>query len=320
MVILWTPVYLETGHMWRTASLCCIFFIFMSIFIFIIWLIFWSFGSVLLTRLSSNRFDKKEIQSILIWFSHCPKCKKRLKPQNLFPLLSYIIQNWKCDHCGKKISSFYFIIELLSWLVFLLTYLLLPHPTYFILWFRLLTNRTLLLIIIYDFTSYELHVPILIVGLIISLLPQFVNAIWDYKIAFWWSISLFIIFLAIYYLSKLYVKYRYKKNFEWIWFGDVILAFFIWTLFPFIFQLNNISFNIWNLIEIILAFVLISSIIWILIRAIKLLTNVSSHWHKSIIKALKISWQHIIPFLPAMIITYRIMLFQSSFILKILLP
>jgi prepilin signal peptidase PulO-like enzyme (type II secretory pathway) len=292
----------------------------MAVLIFIIWLIFWSFGSVLLTRLSSNKFDKKEIKSVVLWLSNCPKCKKRLNPQNLIPLLSYIIQNWTCDHCSQKISPFYFIIELLSWLVFLLTYLFLPHATYLMLWFRLLINRALLLIMIYDFMEYELHIPILTIGLIISLLLQFLNLTWDYKIAFWCSITLFTTFLAIYYLSKLYVKYRYKKNFEWIWFWDVILAFFIWTLFPFVFQLNNLNFNTTNLLKLILAFVLISSILWIIIRVIKLLPKHSSHWYKDIVKHLNISWQHIIPFLPAMIITYRILLFQASSILKILLP
>ncbi len=292
----------------------------MRIIVLFLWLIFWSFWSVLITRLSSNKFDRKEIKSVLIWFSNCPKCKKRLKPQNLIPLLSYIIQNWKCDNCSQKISSFYFIIELLSWLVFLLTYLLFPHTNYFVLWFRLFTNRILLMIMIYDFMEYELHIPVLTIGLVISIWLQFLNLIWDYNIAFWWSISLFITFLAIYYLSKLYVRYRYKKDFEWIWFGDVMLAFFIWTLLPFIFQFNNLIFNIINLIQIILIYVLISSMVWIIIRAIKLLIKHSSHWLKNITKQLDISWQYIIPFLPAMIITYRILLFEGQFVLQILLP
>ncbi|MFZ2151131.1 MAG: prepilin peptidase [Candidatus Absconditicoccaceae bacterium] len=292
----------------------------MSIFIFVLGLIFGSFGSVLITRLSSNKFDKKEIKSVVLGFSHCPKCKKRLKPQNLFPLLSYIIQNGKCDNCSQKISPFYFIIELLSGLVFLLTYLLFPHPNYFILGFRLFTNRILLLIMIYDFMEYELHIPVLIFGLFVSLLPQFLNIIGDYHIAFWGSVGLFITFLAIYYLSKLYVKYRYKQNFEGIGFGDVILAFFIGTLFPFIFQFNNLIFNIFNLIQLILIYVLISSIIGIIIRAIKLLIKHSSYGLKNITKHLNIPGQHIIPFLPAMIITYRILLFNTSFILKFLLP
>jgi len=292
----------------------------MSIFIFIIWLVFWSFGSVLITRLSSNKFDKKEIKSVLIWFSYCPKCKKRLKAKHLVPLLSYIIQNGKCDHCWSKISSFYFIIEILSWLVFLLTYLLFPHGSYFFLWFWLFINRIFLLIMIYDFIEYELHMPVLVVGLVVSLLPQFLNLLWDYKIAFRWSIVLFLTFLAIYYLSKLYVRFRYKKDFEWIWFGDVILAFFIWTLMAFVFQFNNLDFSAFNIIGIILAFVLISALIWIVIWVIKALVKHSSHGSKDISKALDISWQHIIPFLPAMIITYRILLFQAGFILKILLP
>lgn len=292
----------------------------MRIIVLVLWLVFWSFASVLLTRLSSNKLDKKEIKSVVLWRSHCPQCKKTLQAQNLFPLLSYILQNWKCDHCKTTIPPFYLIIELLSWLVFLLTYILFPHTSYFILWFRLLINWVLLLIMIYDFTKYELHIPILILGLVLSLAPQFINLTGNYTIAFWWSISLFLVFLAIYYLSKLYVKYRYKKDFEWIWFWDVILAFLLWTLFPFIFEFNTIDFTIANLIEIIFAFILISSIIWIIIRAIKLLIKHSSNGSKNITKALNVSWQDIIPFLPAMIITYWILLFQSAFILKILLP
>ncbi len=288
------------------------------VFVFIIGLIFWSFGSVLISRLSSNKFEKKQFKSIVIWRSHCPKCKKILWIENLIPLLSFILQKWKCSYCSQKISTFYPIIELLSWLVFLITYLIFPHTNYFLLWFWLIINWILLLIMIYDFKKYELHLPIWSMWVVVSLLPQFFNIIWDYQIAFWSSIWLFASFVTIYFWSKAYIKYRYKKDFEWIWFGDVILAFFLWTLFPFIFQFNNITFDAFNLTQIILVFIFISAVVWILIRSIKIFIKKNDSISKSISKKLNILESNVIPFLPAMIIWYWIMLFYSDFILNLL--
>ncbi len=50
--------------------------------------------------------------------SHCPKCHTRLKPRDLFPLLSYLWLGRKCRYCKTPISPRYFIIELISGLLF----------------------------------------------------------------------------------------------------------------------------------------------------------------------------------------------------------
>lgn len=292
----------------------------MRIIVLVFWLIFWSFGSVLLTRLSSNMFDLNELKSISIWFSQCPKCKKRLKIKNLIPLFSYIYQWWKCSFCKKEISTFYPILEILSWIVFLLTYLFIPFSWYLSLFFRLLINWLLLLVLVYDFKKYELHLPITVLVLILSLLVQFFNITGDYKIAFFSSISLFITFLAIYYISKLYVRYKYKKNLAWIWIWDLILSFVLWTLFSFIYLFNDIAFSSFNLNKIILLFVLISCIVWIIIRIINYFIQDNKKAKAEIKNSLNTKSQNIIPFLPAMIITYWILLFLSDSILKIIFP
>jgi prepilin signal peptidase PulO-like enzyme (type II secretory pathway) len=292
----------------------------MRILIVLLGFIFGSFGSVLITRLSSNKLNKKEIRSIVFWFSQCPKCKERLKRYNLLPLLSYLRQKWKCSFCNKKISLIYPTIEILSWIVFLLTYIAIPYDNYWILFFRLIINRILLLLIIYDFRKYELHLPIFGLGILISLVFQFINITWNYKIAFLLSIFMLFAFLLIYFLSKLYIRYRYKKNYEWIWQWDVILSFFIWTLFSFVFQFNNIVFNPINIIQIIFVYIFLSAIIWIIIRIIKLLIKKGSEWSVSIQKYLEISWSDIIPFLPAMILSYRVLLINAQPILNLLFP
>lgn len=46
--------------------------------------------------------------------SKCPSCGKQLTWYELIPLASYILQQGKCRKCGKKISSHYFITELVT--------------------------------------------------------------------------------------------------------------------------------------------------------------------------------------------------------------
>jgi leader peptidase (prepilin peptidase)/N-methyltransferase len=47
-------------------------------------------------------------------FSFCPNCKHRLEIPDLFPLLSWLFLRGKCRHCGVKVSSRYFFVELLT--------------------------------------------------------------------------------------------------------------------------------------------------------------------------------------------------------------
>lgn len=55
--------------------------------------------------------------------SYCPNCDHRLYPKDLVPLFSFLLLQRKCRYCKNKISSRYFWIELLTGVLFLLTYL-----------------------------------------------------------------------------------------------------------------------------------------------------------------------------------------------------
>lgn len=46
--------------------------------------------------------------------SFCPSCKHRLEVLDLVPLLSWAFLGGKCRHCGQKVSSRYFFVELLN--------------------------------------------------------------------------------------------------------------------------------------------------------------------------------------------------------------
>jgi leader peptidase (prepilin peptidase)/N-methyltransferase len=45
--------------------------------------------------------------------SHCPQCKKRLKPWHNIPLISYLVLKGKCAYCKTKIPFRYPIVELI---------------------------------------------------------------------------------------------------------------------------------------------------------------------------------------------------------------
>ena len=56
--------------------------------------------------------------------SFCPNCKKSLKWYMNIPLLSYIFLKGKCAYCKEKISITYFLIELTTGILFLISYMI----------------------------------------------------------------------------------------------------------------------------------------------------------------------------------------------------
>ncbi|MCM8818971.1 MAG: prepilin peptidase [Candidatus Omnitrophica bacterium] len=87
----------------------------MGFVIFILGLIFGSFANVCIYRLPKGK-------SIIYPSSFCPNCNKPIKWYDNIPLLSYIILKGKCRYCKSKISFRYFIVELLTGLLFFIIY------------------------------------------------------------------------------------------------------------------------------------------------------------------------------------------------------
>lgn len=85
-------------------------------FYFLVFIVGLFFGSFL--NLISDRITKK--QPIILGRSKCDFCKKTLKPKNLIPLLSYILQKGKCSFCHKKLSLYYPFSEILVGVFFVL--------------------------------------------------------------------------------------------------------------------------------------------------------------------------------------------------------
>ncbi len=87
----------------------------MGALIFIFGLVLGSFANVCIFRLPKGK-------SIISPGSYCPNCKKPILWYDNIPLLSYIILKGRCRYCNKKISPRYFIVELLTGVLFFLIY------------------------------------------------------------------------------------------------------------------------------------------------------------------------------------------------------
>lgn len=60
-------------------------------------------------------------ESIVFPPSHCPSCRRRIRFYDNIPILSYLILRGRCRSCGVSIPIRYFIIEVLTGSLFLIT-------------------------------------------------------------------------------------------------------------------------------------------------------------------------------------------------------
>ena len=66
--------------------------------------------------------------------SFCPACKKQLKWYQNIPLLSWLFLRGRCANCGSQIAFRYFVVELVTALLFLAVWLQSPWPIALAYW------------------------------------------------------------------------------------------------------------------------------------------------------------------------------------------
>ncbi|MED0676400.1 prepilin peptidase [Aneurinibacillus thermoaerophilus] len=109
--------------------------------VFLFGLLFGSFFNVVGLRVPQE-------QSLLAPPSHCPTCKKQLKPIDLIPILSYLIARGKCRYCRAPISPVYPLIELATGILFAAVYAVYDFTP--VAWLYLLFISLLVIITVSD--------------------------------------------------------------------------------------------------------------------------------------------------------------------------
>ncbi len=296
--------------------------------IVILWLIFGSLGSVVMTRFADGVTQAK-LRGFFFWYSQCPQCKHRLKAIDLIPVVSYLVQWGKCRYCWKKISRIYPVSEVLCAGIFVLTYFFLKDFWTTTLIFWLLTNRLLILLLIYDLQTYELHMIAWILLMIVWILANVFAPGWNIRFAFLSALLFSGIFLCIYLFAKRYAKLRFKKDMEWFGEGDIYLAAGIWILVPIVLSFHNIPlFSWWMIINVLLLFIVLSSILGLIRSGFQYIWNLkftiwnlqfgnrSTTFENSELWILH-STLHIIPFFPAMIIAFRLIVWKAPYFISL---
>jgi prepilin signal peptidase PulO-like enzyme (type II secretory pathway) len=66
--------------------------------------------------------------------SHCDSCKKTLSWYDLIPLVSYIVLRGKCRNCHKAFSIQYLLVEIITGILYVITWLIVPNVSVLLSW------------------------------------------------------------------------------------------------------------------------------------------------------------------------------------------
>lgn len=137
------------------------------------------------------------INKSLMGRSSCPDCGERIKPYDLFPVLSYFILGGRCRSCKTSISVQYPLVELLTGICFLLVVLQFGVSLDTLKYW--LFTAILITMAVIDLKTMEIPNSLVIFGMVTSLIfirPE------NWQIALLGGISCFLFLLAIYLISR----------------------------------------------------------------------------------------------------------------------
>ena len=187
----------------------------LTFFLFLIGSIFGSFYNVCIYRLP-NDLD------VIAKKSFCTSCKYEIPFYLNIPIVSYVFNFGKCRNCKKTIDASYFIVELLTAILFVYSYLSFGLSIKFISY--IIFYSSLIIIFFTDLKYYlildKITLPISAIGLLITFLnynPFDVNIISS-------VLGGLIGYLIIYIIRFLFFKIR---KIEGMGLGDAKLFFMV---------------------------------------------------------------------------------------------
>lgn len=184
---------------------------------FIVGLIFGSFFNVIGLRLPKG-------ESFINSRSRCPKCHKQLKWYELIPLISYIIQFGKCRNCKKHISIKYLLFELLTGVLFALSYIVFGFDKNLLIAITFISM--LIIVIVSDIEYMVIPDEIILIGSILIIIEVLIFNGFN---SFLHSLFNGILSFGLMYLIKIVGDFIFKK--ESLGGGDIKLMGMIGLLF-----------------------------------------------------------------------------------------
>jgi prepilin signal peptidase PulO-like enzyme (type II secretory pathway) len=168
-----------------------------------------SFLNVVLYRLHTGKS--------LSGHSHCLSCGRQLRAYELIPLLSYMCLRGTCRMCHSYIPIRYFLVELLTGILFVLVYLI--STSVFGLFLGLLFVSVLVLVVVYDLRHLIIPDELVFWLTGIALVQS------GYELVLSENPVVFMSDLGAAFLGALFFYFLWRiSSGRWIGFGDVKLA------------------------------------------------------------------------------------------------
>ena len=200
--------------------------IFFYIILFAMGITFGSFYTLALYRIPKR-------QDITHTHSYCPNCNHKLGFLDLIPVFSYIFLGAKCKYCKQKIRPRYFIVEIVSGLLFVLFGFLLNLNIYslekikiidyafFVLYFTFI-----ILIAGIDKEFKNINKPVLMYGVIISIIYIVYLYIIDRT-----SIYRYVIYLTLLLIILILDTIRLKKKAKNSYTYSILMVIIVMAVF-----------------------------------------------------------------------------------------
>lgn len=155
--------------------------------------------------------------------SFCPKCNHSLRWYELVPIFSFLIQKGKCRKCKCNISLFYPCIELLTGILFTISYILFGFSPEFLI--AAIISSFLVIVIVSDINYLEIPDEVTIFFSILVIVINFAF----FGVSYGLRSILYALFLfGTMYLIMLVGNQLFKK--ESLGGGDIKLMFFVGTI------------------------------------------------------------------------------------------
>lgn len=221
--------------------------IFFYFFSFLMWISFWSFASVFVSRIKKNE------KWIVLWRSHCTSCNNTLNHKDLVPIFSYLFLKWKCRYCKSKISFIYPLLEITTGILFLVF--------------------SMLFINIYDLINWNIYEIIKLFYLFFIAFIIISISFYDIeylevsnKIIYPWIIWTILFIFIWMFFNNWINNFLFNNNFENIVFSNDIKI--IWMLFSItILLFIKFIYDYWNtMLKDLLIFIISYSIFFLLIH------------------------------------------------------
>lgn len=199
-----------------------------------------------LRRLTNNE-KSKEQGWILKERSVCDHCKQQLGRYELIPLLSWIVQWWRCRSCNASISRNYLRSELLCWVAFCLLWWVIASFPLSLQWIMLVLLAILIYVSMIDIKKKELSILgfvfaccvraflWLMMGNITFSPVGYATYSGIFALSSWIIRSLGWLWVRL--LWGLVYKLKTKTRGQWFGFGDVLFGWLLWLLLPLLFLL-----------------------------------------------------------------------------------